>query len=67
MIMSVAEARFKVFKTEFVYPNSFDTLEQLNLEIFGYVHWYNHIRIHFLLNYLSPSEYKKTNVLIEVV
>ncbi len=55
---AVAEATFKVFKTEFVYPNTFETLEQLNLELFDYVNWYNNLRIHSSLNYLAPIEYK---------
>lgn len=55
---AVAEATFKVFKTEFVYPNTFDTLEQLDLELFDYVNWFNNIRIHSSLNYLTPKEYK---------
>lgn len=55
---AVAEATFKVFKTEFVYPNIFDTLEQLKLELFDYVHWYNRIRIHSSLDYMTPIEYK---------
>lgn len=56
---AVAEATFKVFKTEFAYPNNFETLEQLNLELFDYVHWYNNLRIHSSLNYLTPVEYKE--------
>jgi transposase InsO family protein len=63
---AVAEATFKVFKTEFVYPNKFNTLEQLELELFDYIHWYNHIRIHSSLNYMTPVEYK-TNFLSKVV
>lgn len=56
---AVAEATFKVFKTEFVYPNTFDTLDQLKLELYDYVHWYNNLRIHSSLSYLTPVEYKE--------
>jgi transposase InsO family protein len=56
---AVAEAAFKVFKTEFVYPNVFTSLEQLQIELFDYVHWYNNIRIHSSLGYLTPVEYKE--------
>lgn len=55
---AVAEATFKVFKTEFIYSSTFESLEQLNIELFDYVHWYNNLRIHSSLNYLTPTEYK---------
>ncbi|AWW28427.1 IS3 family transposase [Acetobacterium sp. KB-1] len=59
---AVAEATFKVFKTEFVYPNTFDSLEQLKLELFDYIHWYNHIRIHSSLDYMTPIEFKTADL-----
>ncbi len=49
---------FKTFKTEFVYPNTFDSIERLRLQLFDYVNWYNDIRLHSSLNYLTPLEYK---------
>jgi len=55
---AVAEATFKSFKIEFVYPNVFESLEQLKLELFDYVNWYNNIRLHSSLGYLSPTAYK---------
>ncbi|WP_445661520.1 IS3 family transposase [Bacillus sp. FSL K6-3431] len=36
----------------------FHTLEQLALELFDYVHWYNNIRMHSSIDYLSPIEYR---------
>ena len=36
---AVAEALFKTFKKEFVYPNVFESLSQLKLELFDYVNW----------------------------
>ncbi|MCP3032694.1 IS3 family transposase [Halobacillus sp. A1] len=59
---AVAEATYKVIKTEFVYGETFESQEQLNLALFDYVHWYNHIRIHGTLNYLSPIEFKKKHL-----
>jgi transposase InsO family protein len=56
---AVAEATFKIIKTEFVKGNHFESLEQLKVELADYVHWFNHIRIHGTLNYQSPMEYKK--------
>jgi len=55
---AVAEATFKIIKTEFVKGKHFESLEQLSLELADYVHWFNHIRIHGTLDYLSPIEYK---------
>lgn len=55
---AVAEAMFKVFKTEFANGAHFGSLEQLALELNDYVHWVNHIRIHGT-RYLTPVEYKK--------
>lgn len=55
---AVAEATFKVFKTEFVYPNVFDSLEHLEVELKDYVNWYNNFRIHSSLDYMTPVEYR---------
>jgi putative transposase len=55
---AVAEATFKIIKTEFVKGQHFDSLEDLTRELHDYVHWFNHIRIHGTLGYLSPIEYK---------
>lgn len=59
---AVAEATFKIIKTEFVKGMYFDSLEQLKLELDDYVHWFNHIRIHGTLGYLSSIEYKKEHL-----
>ncbi|WP_307480823.1 IS3 family transposase [Cytobacillus purgationiresistens] len=55
---AVAEATFKIIKTEFVKGRQFDSLEELTIELQDYVHWYNHIRIHGTLGYVSPIDYK---------
>ena len=56
---AVAEAMFKVFKTEFANQAHFSSLEQLALELNDYVHWFNNIRIHGTLGYLTPVEFKQ--------
>lgn len=56
---AVAEAMFKVFKTEFVNQAHFSSLEQLALELNDDVHWFNNIRIHGTLGYLTPVEFKQ--------
>ena len=55
---AVAEAGFKIIKTEFVKLRHFESLQQLRLEWAAYVHWYNNIRIHSTLGYKAPVEYR---------
>jgi putative transposase len=55
---AVAEATFKIIKTEFVKGRHFDCQEDLTRELQDYVHWFNKLRIHGTLGYLSPIEYK---------
>ena len=57
---AVAESTFKMIKAEFVYSRRFDSLNQLQLELADYAHWFNNIRLHGTLGYLSPKEFKKT-------
>lgn len=60
---AVAESTFKMIKAEFVYTHRFDTLDQLQRELADYVHWFNNIRLHGTLGYLSPAEFKKNHTL----
>lgn len=55
---AVAEATFKVFKTEFAFNNIFESFEELEYLLFDYVNWYNNHRIHGSLDYLTPVEYR---------
>ena len=59
---AVAEATFKLIKTEFIYRCYFDTPEKLALELMDYVHWFNTCRIHSSLDYISPVDFR-TNTL----
>ena len=59
---AVAEATFKLIKTEFIYRRFFDNSDQLALELADYVHWFNHIRLHGSLGYLSPIDFKKSSL-----
>jgi len=52
----------KTFKIEFVYPNYFESLDQLQIELFDHVNWYNNIRLHSSLGYVSPVTYKNSNL-----
>lgn len=55
---AVAEAMFKTIKIEFVYGTNFPNQQALDLELFDYVNWFNNIRIHGSLEYMTPVEYK---------
>ena len=59
---AVAEATYKIFKTEFCFNRTFDSFEQLELELFDYVNWFNNHRIHGSLNYLTPIQYKLVHI-----
>ena len=59
---AVAEATFKIFKSEFVYGRNFESLAQLKMELADYVNWFNHFRIHSSLGYLSPKEFKASKL-----
>jgi transposase InsO family protein len=56
---AVAEATFKLVKAEFIYRRFFESPEHLAIELADYVHWFNTIRIHGALDYLSPLEFKQ--------
>lgn len=56
---AVAEATFKLIKTEFVKNRRFESLPQLKQELEAYVKWFNETRIHSTLGYLSPLVYKQ--------
>lgn len=55
---AVAEATYKIVKTEFAFNRKFDSFEELERELFDYVNWYNTIRIHGSLNYQTPLAYR---------
>ncbi len=59
---AVAEASFKIIKTEFVKGKLFRNLEELQYELMDYVNWFNNYRIHSSLGYLTPKEYRIVNL-----
>jgi transposase InsO family protein len=59
---AVAESMYNIVKSEFVYGESFRSLEELEIKWFDYVNWYNNIRIHGSLGYVSPVEYERNKV-----
>lgn len=59
---AVAEATFKIIKTEFVWNETFTDISELKLKLWDYVHWYNHHRIHSSLGYQTPVQYRQNNL-----
>lgn len=55
-----AESFFSRFKAELIEGGSFESVEQAKSEIFSYIEgYYNRIRRHSSLGYLSPLEFEK--------
>jgi transposase InsO family protein len=63
---AVAEATFKIIKTEFVKGQKFQTLDNLKYQLADYVNWFNNHRIHSSLGYLTPCQYRR-NTLKKIV
>ena len=59
---AVAEATFKLIKTEFINRRIFKSAAQLVLELDDYVHWFNHFRLHSSLGYLSPIDFRRNSL-----
>lgn len=59
---AIAEATFKIIKTEFVQNGTFANLDVLKLQLADYVNWFNNHRIHSSLGYLTPVEYRMNNL-----
>ncbi|WP_420999871.1 IS3 family transposase [Carnobacterium maltaromaticum] len=55
---AVAESTYKALKVEFVYPNTFNSQQQLSAELSHYVHWWNCLRVHGTLRYQTPVSYR---------
>jgi len=55
---AVAESLFQTLKIEFLQGKAFMNLEQLKRELKSFIYWYNNVRYHSSLGYLSPVEYK---------
>lgn len=52
------ESFFGTLKSEFFYLNHFDSIEQLQVGLKQYIHYYNHQRIKTKLKGLSPVQYR---------
>ena len=54
---AVAESMYNIIKTEFVFCREYADLNEFKLLWFDYVNWYNNVRIHGSLNYLTPTQW----------
>jgi len=52
------ESFFAVLKSEYFYPNKFRSVDELQVGITNYIHYYNHDRIKLKLKGLSPVQYR---------
>jgi len=53
----------KSIKTEFVYPNTLNTLSELGTKLGAYIWWFNNKRLHSTLGYLPPVEFREKHSL----
>lgn len=56
---AVVEATNKALKVEFIYQHKFTDLEELQLLLFDYIHWYNNVRLHSSLGYKTPASLRR--------
>jgi putative transposase len=56
---AVMESLYNAVKTEMIYGETFETLEDLELTLFDFVNWYNFIRLHGSLDFIPPRERKE--------
>lgn len=61
---AAAESTLKMIKAQFVSCRRFDTLDQLQLELADYMHWFNNIRLHGTLGYLITGAVQENLYLI---
>ena len=54
---AVAESMYSIIKTEFAFDREFADLTEFKLFWFDYVNWYNNIRIHGSLGYMTPTQW----------
>jgi putative transposase len=60
---AVTESLMGVIKSECVHARTFDSREQAALELFEYIErFYNRVRIHSALGWLSPAEFEERHV-----
>lgn len=58
---AVSESAFKIFKYAWYQSSNYEGELELQKGVEEYVRWYNNIRFHSKLGYMSPVEYRLHN------
>lgn len=64
---AVMESFFSTLKREFLNKYRFETLKALSIELEKYMYYYNNIRLHSTLGYISPIEFEEKNKTLNCV
>ncbi len=59
---AIAESTYESAKVEFIYPNKFTTLHELEVKLGNYVHWWSYLRLHGSLDYETPIAFRHTRL-----
>lgn len=59
---AVDESTNKILKAELVWRERFGTLSELREKLTDYVWWYNNMRLHSKLGYMSPVEFREAGL-----
>lgn len=59
---AVDESTNKILKAELVWRERFGTLSELREKLTDYVWWYNNVRLHSKLGYMSPVEFREAGL-----
>ncbi|MDR1754575.1 MAG: IS3 family transposase [Eubacterium sp.] len=54
---AVAESMYNILKTEFIFGQDFADLDELKLYLFDFINWYNNVRVHGSLGYITPNQW----------
>ena len=58
----VDESTNRILKAKLVHREAFGTTRELRAKLSDYVHWYNNLRIHSTLGYMSPIEFREAGL-----
>ena len=59
---AVDESTNKILKAELVWRERFGALDELREKLTDYVWWYNNVRLHSKLGYMSPVEFREASL-----
>src|ERR1700759_3585839 len=60
------ESVFASLKVERLHGQRFATIQQAREAVLNWVQWYNHTRLHSTLKYVSPMQYERQYMAVEV-